>query len=157
MVARSFLLRRPTPGARPARRTSSVVAALAALAPRLVRLAHHGYPDRLLTDAARRARLPAARGADRAGARARACGGAPARARARRRAPPPRAHRRPARLPARRRRARPERHARDPGSGVRAAAERRAPPTPPPRRPPGAPRVGGARGRRGAPCAARPA
>src|SRR2546426_5878863 len=48
MVARSSLLRRPTPGARPARRTSSVVAALAALAPRLVRLAHHGYSDRLL-------------------------------------------------------------------------------------------------------------
>src|SRR2546422_4318147 len=48
MVARSSLLRRPTPGAHPARRTSSVVAALAALAPRLVRLAHHGYPDRLL-------------------------------------------------------------------------------------------------------------
>src|SRR5229473_5982444 len=48
MAARSSLLRRPTPGARPARRTSSVVAALAALAPRLVRLAHHGYPDRLL-------------------------------------------------------------------------------------------------------------
>src|SRR5437016_8289906 len=48
MVARSSLLRRPTPGARPARRTSSVVAALAALAPRLVRLAHHGYSDGLL-------------------------------------------------------------------------------------------------------------
>src|SRR5205809_4937724 len=48
MVARSSLLRRPTPGARPARRTSSVVAALAALAPRLVRLARHDYPDRLL-------------------------------------------------------------------------------------------------------------
>src|SRR5207237_2843102 len=48
MAARSSLLRRPPPGARPARRTSSVVAALAALAPRLVRLAHHGYPDRLL-------------------------------------------------------------------------------------------------------------
>jgi len=48
MAARSSLLRRPTPGARPARRTSSVVAALAALAPRLVRLAHHDYPDRLL-------------------------------------------------------------------------------------------------------------
>src|SRR5437773_9184452 len=48
MVARSSLLRRPTPGARSARRTSSVVAALAALAPRLVRLAHHDYPDRLL-------------------------------------------------------------------------------------------------------------
>src|SRR5206468_1512799 len=48
MAARSSLLRRPTPGARPARRTSSVVAALAALAPRLVRLAHHGYSDRLL-------------------------------------------------------------------------------------------------------------
>src|SRR5437773_1332687 len=45
---RARLLRRPTPGARPARGTSSVVAALAALAPRLVRLAHHGYPDRLL-------------------------------------------------------------------------------------------------------------
>src|SRR5205809_7144514 len=49
MVARSSLLRRPTPGARPARRTSSVVAALAALAPRLVRFAHHGYPARLLS------------------------------------------------------------------------------------------------------------
>src|SRR2546422_4368735 len=48
MAARSSLLRRPTPGARPARRTSSVVAALAALAPRLVRLAHHDYPDGLL-------------------------------------------------------------------------------------------------------------
>src|SRR5438445_11285580 len=48
MAARSSLLRRPTPGARPARRTSSVVAALPALAPRLVRLARHGYPDRLL-------------------------------------------------------------------------------------------------------------
>src|SRR5438046_6856921 len=48
MTARSSLLRRPTPGARPARRTSSVVAALAALAPRLVRLAHHHYPDGLL-------------------------------------------------------------------------------------------------------------
>src|SRR5213076_666504 len=48
MAARSSLLRRQTPGARPARRTSSVVAALAALAPRLVRLAHHDYPDRLL-------------------------------------------------------------------------------------------------------------
>src|SRR5205823_2772437 len=48
MVARSSLLRRPTPGARPARRTSSVVAALAALAPRLVRLAHHGHSGRLL-------------------------------------------------------------------------------------------------------------
>src|SRR5439155_25868265 len=53
MVARSSLLRRPTAGARPARRTSSVVAALAALAPRLVRLARHGYSDRLL--ASRRA------------------------------------------------------------------------------------------------------
>src|SRR2546427_12279661 len=48
MAARSSLVRRPTPGARPARRTSSVVAALAALAPRLVRLAHHDSPDRLL-------------------------------------------------------------------------------------------------------------
>src|SRR5205823_2693533 len=48
MAARSSLLRRPTPGAHPARRTSSVVAALAALAPRLVRLAHHDYPDGLL-------------------------------------------------------------------------------------------------------------
>src|SRR6266436_7002750 len=48
MAARSSLLRRPTPGARPARRTSSVVAALAALAPRLVRLARHDYPDGLL-------------------------------------------------------------------------------------------------------------
>src|SRR5206468_9143541 len=46
--ARSSLLRRPTPGARPARRTSSVVAALAALAPPLVRLAHHDYSDGLL-------------------------------------------------------------------------------------------------------------
>src|SRR5213083_329982 len=51
MAARSSLLRRPTPGARPARRTSSVVAALAALAPRLVRLAHHDYSDRLLATA----------------------------------------------------------------------------------------------------------
>src|SRR5207302_3755879 len=51
--ARSSLLRRPTPGARPARRTSSVVAALAALAPRLVRLAHHHYPDGLLEIPAR--------------------------------------------------------------------------------------------------------
>src|SRR5438046_10271917 len=48
MAARSALLRRPTPGAHPARRTSSVVAALPALAPRLVRLARHGYSDRLL-------------------------------------------------------------------------------------------------------------
>src|SRR5881296_2879183 len=48
MAARFSLLRRPTPGARPARRTSSVVAALAALAPRLVRLAHHHYADGLL-------------------------------------------------------------------------------------------------------------
>src|SRR5437870_9785650 len=48
MAARSSLLRRPTPGARPARRTSSVVAALAALAPRLVRLAHHDHSDGLL-------------------------------------------------------------------------------------------------------------
>src|SRR5436190_17145854 len=48
MVARSSLLRRPTPGARPARRTSSVVAALAALAPRLIRLARHDDPDGLL-------------------------------------------------------------------------------------------------------------
>src|SRR6266478_8674146 len=40
--ARSSLLRRAF------RHASSVVAALAALAPRLVRLAHHGYPDRLL-------------------------------------------------------------------------------------------------------------
>src|SRR5207249_2045490 len=44
-------VRRPTPGARPARRTSWVVAALAALAPRLVRLAHHDYSDRLLATA----------------------------------------------------------------------------------------------------------
>src|SRR5437667_7893181 len=51
MVARSFLLRRPTLGPRPARRTSSVVAALAALAPRLVRLARHDYSDRLLAPA----------------------------------------------------------------------------------------------------------
>src|SRR5207247_2365558 len=42
MAARFSLLRRPTPGARPARRTSSVVAALPPLAPRLVRLARHG-------------------------------------------------------------------------------------------------------------------
>src|SRR6266852_8404052 len=48
MVARSSLLRRPNPGARPARRTSSVVAAVATLAPRLVRLARHDYPDGLL-------------------------------------------------------------------------------------------------------------
>src|SRR5438552_14589991 len=40
--ARSSLLRRAF------RHASSVVAALAALAPRLVRLAHHGYPDSLL-------------------------------------------------------------------------------------------------------------
>src|SRR5207253_11207368 len=52
MAARSSLLRRPTPGARPARRTSSVVAALAALAPRLVRLARHGYSARLLDEPA---------------------------------------------------------------------------------------------------------
>src|SRR5207245_3173321 len=49
MAAPSSLLRLPPPGARPARRTSSVVAALAALAPRLVRLAHHHYRDGLLT------------------------------------------------------------------------------------------------------------
>src|SRR2546426_10918596 len=42
MAARSSLLRRAFGHG------SSVVAALAALAPRLVRLAHHGYPDRLL-------------------------------------------------------------------------------------------------------------
>src|SRR5213595_1600513 len=47
MTARSSLLRRSIPGARPARRTSSVVAALAA-PPRLVRLAHHDCADRLL-------------------------------------------------------------------------------------------------------------
>src|SRR5881296_1866233 len=52
MAARSSLLRRPTPGARPTRRTSSVVTALAALAPRLVRLAHHDYPDGLLVEQA---------------------------------------------------------------------------------------------------------
>src|SRR5438552_5840058 len=52
MAARSSLLRRPTPGARPARRTSSVVAALAALAPRLVRVARHGYSARLLDEPA---------------------------------------------------------------------------------------------------------
>src|SRR5436309_15691540 len=40
--ARSSLLRRAF------RHASSVVAALAALAPRLVRLAHHAYPDGLL-------------------------------------------------------------------------------------------------------------
>src|SRR6266581_8787766 len=40
--ARSSLLRRAF------RHASSVVAALPALAPRLVRLARHGYPDRLL-------------------------------------------------------------------------------------------------------------
>src|SRR6266566_3625425 len=50
MAARSSLLRRPTPGARPARRTSSVVAALPALASRLVRLARHGHPGRPLMD-----------------------------------------------------------------------------------------------------------
>src|SRR5436309_12009531 len=48
--ARSSLF--PAAAARDAPRVfghaSSVVAALAALAPRLVRLAHHGYPDRLL-------------------------------------------------------------------------------------------------------------
>src|SRR5438093_13632714 len=42
MAARSSLLRRAI------RHASSVVAALAALAPRLVRLAHHDYPDGLL-------------------------------------------------------------------------------------------------------------
>src|SRR5213083_1893356 len=42
MVARSSLLRRAF------RHGSSVVAALAALAPRLVCLAHYDYPDRLL-------------------------------------------------------------------------------------------------------------
>src|SRR6058998_4038515 len=42
MAARSSLLRRAF------RHASSVVAALAALAPRLVRLAHHHYPDGLL-------------------------------------------------------------------------------------------------------------
>src|SRR5438094_9236730 len=62
MAARSSLLRRPTPGARPARRTSSVVAALAALAPRLVRLAHHDYPDRLLGSRAGARRLRRGRG-----------------------------------------------------------------------------------------------
>src|SRR5207247_9807337 len=46
--ARFSLLRRRTPGARPARRTASVVAAFAALAPRLVRLARHAYPGGLL-------------------------------------------------------------------------------------------------------------
>src|SRR6058998_1561358 len=70
MVARSSLLRRPTPGARPARRTSSVVAALAALAPRLVRLAHHDYPDGLLAlagaDESARAAARLAHQADRA-------------------------------------------------------------------------------------------
>src|SRR2546427_2790967 len=45
--ARSSLLRRAF------RHASSVVAALAALAPRLVRLAHHGYQDSLLEDEAR--------------------------------------------------------------------------------------------------------
>src|SRR5205807_469595 len=105
----------------------------------------------VLAEAVRRARLPAARGADRAGARARACGGASARGRPRRRAPPPRARRRPACLPARRRRARPERHTRDPGSGVRAAAERRAPRAPLRRAARGGRRVGGARARRAAP------
>src|SRR5437867_6335171 len=54
MAARSSLLRQPTPGARAARRTSSVVAALAALAPRLVRLAQHDYPDSLLAPGAGR-------------------------------------------------------------------------------------------------------
>src|SRR2546430_11608513 len=44
--ARSSLLRRAF------RHASSVVAALAALAPRLVRLAHHGYPPRLLRQVA---------------------------------------------------------------------------------------------------------
>src|SRR5256712_3872596 len=48
MAARSSLLRRPTPGARPARRTSSVVTALPALAPRLVSLARHDHPEKLL-------------------------------------------------------------------------------------------------------------
>src|SRR5437773_5659765 len=54
MAARSSLLWRPTPGARPARRTLSLRAALAALAPRLVRLAHHDYSDRLLRRTAER-------------------------------------------------------------------------------------------------------
>src|SRR5206468_8563850 len=48
MAARSSLLRRAY------RHASSVVAALAALAPRLVRLAHHDYPDGLLARAAAR-------------------------------------------------------------------------------------------------------
>src|SRR5437667_11005067 len=71
MAARSSLLRRPTPGARPARRASSGVAALAALAPRLVRLVHHDYPDGLLgrahgpPHAALRCPLRARRPADR--------------------------------------------------------------------------------------------
>src|SRR5438552_14578024 len=47
MAARSSLLRRAF------RHASSVVAALAALAPRLVRLAHHHYPDGLLEIPAR--------------------------------------------------------------------------------------------------------
>src|SRR5438552_4158723 len=48
------------PPLRASRHASSVVAALAALAPRLVRLAHHDYSDRLLEDdhAARRRPLP---------------------------------------------------------------------------------------------------
>src|SRR5204863_3896477 len=49
MAARSSLLRRAFS------RASSVVAALAALAPRLVRLAHHDYPDGLLGAMAHRA------------------------------------------------------------------------------------------------------
>src|SRR5213594_3022391 len=40
------LPRRATPGAHPARRASSVVAALPLIAPRLVRLAHHDYSYR---------------------------------------------------------------------------------------------------------------
>src|SRR3989442_11078414 len=75
MVARSSLLRRPTPGAHPARRTSSVVAALAALAPRLVRLAHHDYSDRLLERT-----YPYERAGNAGGPRRRLDGAAPGRA-----------------------------------------------------------------------------
>src|SRR5439155_3410194 len=53
--ARSSLLRRAF------RHASSVVAALAALAPRLVRLAHHDYPDGLLVERVPQVELPAAR------------------------------------------------------------------------------------------------
>src|SRR2546426_765927 len=137
MVARSSLLRRLTPGARSARRTSSVVAALAALAPRLVRLAHHDYPDRLLvSDApARVHRRPPALGAPAVGAlpalrpvegvRARGAGRGDrlSRRRRRERSPPPR--RLPPALRAPRRIVRAgEERASEPGLRLRHAAHR---------------------------------